>query len=110
MSVNTPDKWVVIKITNQSNETHYRVFACWYGGYIGSDSWQMNSGITKVNLVNNFYEFIGSSGSVYRCHINSYGTSGYGQSVLNNFINKSEELTIEVMPEDTDYITLEYSE
>ena len=108
MSIYNPDKWVVVKLTNKDNEIHYRVFACWYGGYLGSDSWQMNSGITKVNLVDDFYEFSGSSGSLYRCHKNAYGTSGYGHGVLMNMIENAKELTIELIPEETDFPTLEY--
>ena len=41
MNEYTPDKWVVIKLTNKHNAMHYRVFACWYGGFAGSDSWQI---------------------------------------------------------------------
>ena len=108
MSIYNPDKWVVVKLTNKDNEIHYRVFACWYGGYLGSDSWQMNSGITKVNLVDDFYEFSGTSGSLYRCHTNVYGTSGYGHGVLMNMIENAKELTIELIPEETDFPTLEY--
>ena len=107
MKTYNPDKWVVIKLTNQANAPHYRVFACWYGGFTGSDSWQMNSGVTQVKLVNDTYEFSGSSGSLYRCRKNIYGTSGYGQGVLSNLINTAKEVTIEVMPKDTDFIKLE---
>lgn len=106
----TPDKWVVIKLTNKHNAMHYRVFACWYGGFAGSDSWQMNSGITKVNSVDDIYEFSGSSGSLYRCRKNIYGTSGYGHGVLTNLINSAKEITIEVMPEDTDFLKMEIAE
>ena len=109
MSVYTPDKWVVVKLTNNDNETHYRVFANWYGGYLGSDSWKLNSGITNATLVDNVYEFAGSSGSMYKCYENGYGTSGYGQNVLTHLIEDAKEsITIEVMSEDTDFLELEY--
>ena len=106
----TPDKWIVVKLTNKQDKIHYRVFACWYGGFAGSDSWKLNSGITKVNSVDDFYEFSGSSGSLYRCHKNSYGTSGYGHSVLTNLIENAVELTIDVMPQDTDFLKSEIAE
>ncbi len=48
MSDYTPDKWLMVKLTNKNNEFHYRIFACWYGGYLGSDSWKLNSGVTKM--------------------------------------------------------------
>ncbi len=73
MSDYTPDRWLVVKITTDK-EMLYKVFACWYGGLGGSDSWQFNSGIVKVELADNYYEFHGHSGSVYRCHKNCYGT------------------------------------
>jgi hypothetical protein len=86
----------------------YKVFACWYGGLGGSDSWQFNSGIVKVELVDNYYEFHGTSGSVYSCHKNSYGTNGYGGSVLANFIDKAD-YKIEIMPESTNWKELNYA-
>jgi hypothetical protein len=107
MSDYTPDKWTVVKITTDK-EPLYKVFACWYGGYLGSDSWQFNSGIVKVELVDNYYEFHGTSGSVYRCHKNCYGTNGYGGSVLANFIDKAE-YKIEIMPENTNWKELNYA-
>jgi hypothetical protein len=37
----------VIEITS-SDSTIRKVFAGWYGGYTGSDAWQVSSGITEV--------------------------------------------------------------
>ncbi len=107
MSDYTPDRWVVVKITTDK-EPLYKVFACWYGGLGGSDSWQMNSGIVNVELVDNYYEFHGYSGSIYRCHKNCYGTNGYGGSVLANFINKAD-YKIEMLPKDTNWEKLKYA-
>ena len=67
MSQYFPDKWVVVKITTQ-NVTIHKVFACWYGGYLGSDSWKLNSGITRVFEEGQCFMFEGSSGSTYVCH------------------------------------------
>jgi hypothetical protein len=106
----TPDRWVVIKITTP-DVLLYKVFACWYGGYAGSDSWKMNSGITKVESTDDYCDFHGWSGSVYRCHKNSYGTNGYGGSVLQNFIEeaaKVEGQSIEIMPENTNWMEINY--
>lgn len=109
MSDYTPDKWLIIKITHGS-DTHYRVFAVWYGGWAGSDSWKLNSGITKVTQDDNFYYFEGSSGSVYQCHKNTYGSNMYGSSVLNNMIEKSAKdgTIIEILPEETHFMELNY--
>jgi len=101
VSVYTPVRWVVVKITTDK-ETLHKVFACWYGGYAGSDSWQMNSGIVKVESTDDYYVFHGYSGSVYRCYKNCYGTNGYGATVLQNFIDKAD-YKIEIMPENTNW-------
>lgn len=101
----TPDKWLVLKITNNSTqETLYKIFATWYGGYLGSDSWKMNSGIKEINIHEDDYiDFIGYSGSCYRCVIGCYGTSLYSQGVLNHIIEmgKKAKHTIEILPENT---------
>jgi hypothetical protein len=109
MSEYIPDRWVVVKIVTPKQRL-YKVFACWHGGYTGSDSWQMNSGITQANLVDDRWEFKGYSGSVYSCHKDAYGTNSYGGNVLQNFIDKmpAQRATMEVMPESTDWATLEY--
>jgi hypothetical protein len=109
MSEYNPDKWLLVKITNtKTNESHYRVFACWYGGYLGSDSWQMNSGITKVSEGQDHYFFEGTSGSIYSCIKGSYGASGYGHSILSGLIEKGAKdgLVIEVLNEDIDPMKL----
>ena len=109
MSEYFPDRWVVVKITSPKSKL-YKVFACWSGGYAGSDEWKMNSGITRASLVDNCWEFDGYSGSVYRCRKGAYGTNGYGGNVLQGFIDKmpGQGATIEIMPEDTDWATLDY--
>lgn len=105
-----PDKWLVVKIN--SKNPHYRVFANWYGGYLGSDSWKLNSGITKATLDGFVYSFEGSSGSVYECHKDLYGTSGYGAGVLSSMIDKADKegYAIDVLPEDTNFLELNYDE
>ncbi len=104
--MNTPDKWIVIKITNKNEKPLYKVFSSWYGGYLGSDSWKMNSGIKSIDIHEDDYiDFIGYSGSVYRCVIGCYGTNLYSQGVLNNIIEtgKKNNFTVEILPENTDW-------
>ena len=109
MSDYTPDRWVIVKIVTP-NERLYKVFASWSGGYGGSDSWKMNSGITHATLVDDCWEFAGYSGSVYSCHKDGYGTNGYGGNVLQNFIDQmpTQGATMEIMPGDTDWATVPY--
>lgn len=110
MSEYTPDKWVVVKITGNDLPPVYKVFACWYGGFAGSDSWKLNSGITKATLEGLVYSFEGSSGSVYECHKDCYGTSGYGGGILMNMREKVKEngITIDILDEGTNWLELNY--
>lgn len=102
----TPDKWIVLKIGNI-----YKVFATWYGGYLGSDSWKINSGIKKVEESpdSNYINFIGYSGSIYACHKHCYGTSMYTQGIINNIIKgaKENKVDVEIMDSETNWINLE---
>jgi hypothetical protein len=103
-----PDKWLVVKIEGGEFPLTYKIFACWYGGYLNGDSWKLNSGITKVIKEEGFYLFEGYSGSIYKCHENCYGSNMYGHNVLNNIIEKSKEagVNVEIMQEDTNWIDL----
>lgn len=111
MSENNPDKWMIVKIVNDKNESHYRVFASWYGGYLGSDSWQMNSGISKVTEDDNYYFFEGVSGSLYTCRKGNYGASGYGYNVLSGLVEKGAKdgLLIAVLSDGVNPMELDYA-
>jgi len=79
-----PEEWVIVKI--KSSTPHYRVFGSWRGGYLSSDNWRMNSGITSATKDGDYYLFNGQSGSVYRCHKNAYGIkSSYNQGILADY-------------------------
>lgn len=109
MSDYRPDRWTVLRI-HATDQIIYKVFASWYGGYMGADSWKLNSGITRATLVGDSWEFDGSSGSVYSCHKDSYGTNGYGGAVLSNLLLQAEKqgMQIDVLTKDTDWATLNY--
>jgi hypothetical protein len=110
MSDYIPDRWVVVKITGNGYAPIHKVFACWFGGWAGSDSWKLNSGITKATLEGNCYSFEGSSGSTYECHKDTYGTNMYGMGVLSNMIDKAKDngITIEILPEATNWLEINY--
>jgi hypothetical protein len=80
----TPDLWHILKIRTPK-ETIYKVLAGWQGGYTQGDSWKINSGITKYELVNNYIEFAGYSGSVYRCHVESEKLSMLMQKIFETY-------------------------
>jgi hypothetical protein len=93
MSEYTPDVWVVLEFDRPDLEKPLRkVFGGWYGGYTGSNSWKLNSGITNVRIDDQgHYEFDGYSGSTYYCHFNNYHMSSLMQSVLANWLKQADE-------------------
>lgn len=63
------------------------------GGYLDGDRWRLNSGIDKVEQDDEYYYFIGFSGSCYKCHKKGYGTAtSYGLGILNDMIEKGNGL------------------
>lgn len=83
----TPDRWMLVKVNGAT--PHWRIFATWGGGYTYGDSWRLNSGVAGVENKDEWYDFIGHSGSVYRCSKTGYGVTLYGMGVLNDLIEKS---------------------
>lgn len=104
----TPDCWVVLKIPaipEKEIESNYRLFAGWRGGYLDSDNWRLNSGITKVVEHPTFYKFFSESGSIYKCHPKQYGVSGvYLHEMLNKFLNVGAQ----IMPENTNWTEINW--
>jgi hypothetical protein len=100
--MNVPDKWVVLEF-NSNGKKLYKVFAGWYGGYLGSDSWKLNSGIVSTSKPDEMYIFAGYSGSEYHCHEHCYGMSMYMLSILSSFqeqVNSAEGVTLKVLSKD----------
>ena len=106
-----PDKWVVVKITQKDVSPIYKVFACWYGGYTGSDSWRLNSGIAKVSIEDSIFCFEGISGSVYECNKDSYGCSNYGDGIIFGMCATAElqGVEMEILPEETNWLEINYA-
>ena len=84
MSEYTPDKWVVIEIA-YGQEKIQKILSSWYGGWAGSDSWRLSSGITEVEELEDSYIIKNESGSVYTCFKKRYGMSAYAMGVLEDF-------------------------
>ena len=68
-----------------------KVFAGWYGGYLGSDRWRVSSGIVSFETFEDRYEFVNYSGSRYVCYFAARGMSGLMQSVFGHY----HELTLD---------------
>ena len=98
----SPDKWTVLKLP----DNEYKVFGTWAGGYLGQDSWKVNSGIESIEQDEDHYYFTGYSGSCYKCHKKAYGViTSYGASVLAKIIEKANG-QIEVMEDREDWTKL----
>jgi hypothetical protein len=69
----------------------YKVFAGWYGGYAGSDSWKLSSGIEKSIEHDDYYEIHNNSGSVYKCYKTLIGQSIYMHSIFSQFKENCEK-------------------
>lgn len=102
MNEHRPDKWLIFKVKG-ATVTPYRVLGTWAGGYLYGDSWRINSGIIKVESDGSHYLIHGHSGSVYRVHRQMYGAMGVGHGILESLGDK-----IEILPEDTDWGSLNY--
>lgn len=76
-SEHIPDRWLLVEV----GDIH-KVFATCVNGYLHSDSWRLNSGIEHVEVDGDYFLFHGFSGSVYKCHKDAYGTTGYGANVI----------------------------
>ena len=94
MSEYTPDKWVVIEIAIEGT-TVQRILSSWYGGWAGSDSWRLSSGITEVVELEDSYIFRNESGSVYTCYKGRYGMSAYAMGVLEDFKKQASITMVE---------------
>ncbi len=97
MTEYTPDRWVLLRIENE-NETLYKILGGWMGGYLGSDNWRMNSGISKKDEDENSYTFHGYSGSTYVCYKKSEGFSSLSGEIYSRlrekFSGKVERISV----------------
>jgi hypothetical protein len=87
MNEYTPDRWVILELSDKDT-TVQKVFAGWYGGYLGSDSWKISSGIVEEKDDGEYYEFLNHSGSIYRCHKKSQGMTGLMLSIYSEMQTK----------------------
>jgi len=105
MSVYVPDVWVIVKITPVNEAPIYKILAGWYGGFAGSNSWKLSSGITSVEQDPDFPEqqhYRQSSGSTYITHKGNYGFSSLTSIMFSNWVKESSEgnFSIEAMSYD----------
>lgn len=105
MSYSVPENWVVIFMNG--DDPHYRILAGWSGGYATGSSWQMNSGITRVEVDEHCYYFYGASGSCYKCHKNTYGLR-MNCAYIWNQLQEIHGDAVQLMSEDTDWVSMNW--
>jgi hypothetical protein len=92
-----PDKWQIVRIKGIEGEA-YKVLGSWYGGYAGSDSWRLSSGITKITESDMCYTVLNESGSMYTLYKGVQGMSGYTYGIYKSLKDQeTESLTINVI-------------
>ena len=91
MRENLPDTWVLVEVSDGQTRV-CKVFAGWYGGYGGSDSWKLSSAIVSIQRVGDWLVFSNASGSRYKCNINNQKMSGLQQSLFIGWIDQLQKL------------------
>lgn len=94
MSIYTPDAWNIVSFTSNGEKVD-KVFAGWYGGYTGSDSWKMSSGIVKIEETDNAYLVHNYSGSIYTCYKNAERLTGLMASIYASWEKRLLESTMQ---------------
>ena len=102
MNEYVPDAWVLLRFESKDTEPIYKILGGWYGGYAGSDSWRLCSGIERIELIGDVYHVHNYSGSVYTCHKDIQRFSGLMNSMLASWLDMADkkpeqEIKIEVI-------------
>lgn len=84
-----PDRWVLLTIKTE-DQTIDKIFAGWFGGFSGRDSWKLSSGVVDVIDHEDYIEYHNLSGSVYLCRKDSYGMGAYMNSVYQHWLGELE--------------------
>ena len=86
-----PDGYVILKF----NDNDYRVFGGYYGGYLDSDQWRINSGCVSAKLDEKGWFVHGSSGSIYYVGTENYGKlPAYCASVAGQYCVKNDGVVL----------------
>lgn len=91
MSQYTPDRWEIVEFNSEEFGAVQRVLAGWYGGYTGSDSWKLSSGVVEVKDCLDHYEILNHSGSVYVCYKRSKGSSNLMHAMIHSWTEQAKE-------------------
>jgi hypothetical protein len=84
-AAHTPDVWVILEFSGTKvPKTYQRVLAGWYGGYGGSNSWKLSSGVTEIVDRGKCWEIFNDSGSIYVCVKKSERLSAMTSTIYQN--------------------------
>lgn len=92
MNYYTPHAWILVKIKDLSQPDEkalYKVLCGEYGGYAYGDSWRLNSGVDRVEELDEAFLFHGRSGSCYRCLKSAETLTRLTASMLEQFQEKA---------------------
>lgn len=99
------DNWVVIAV--KGDNPHYRLLTGTSGGYASGSSWNLNSGITRVEEDDDFFYFFGASGSCYAGHKGSYCLRMNNAHVWAQLQERHGD-KVELLDEDTDWMNMDW--
>ncbi len=99
-----PHNWVKIRIQQEGKEDWFKIVGGWSGGFASGDSWRVNSGVesekTGEDEGGEYIDFIGYSGSIYRCYKANNRVSMSIAGVLQEVLNKERPSGTTVTMED----------
>lgn len=100
MSEYRPDVWVMVEISGTKvPEPYRRILAGWYGGYAGSNSWKLSSGVEDMIDRGTHWEIPNTSGSVYLCGKENERFSGLTAGIYASYTaQNNEEFTMKHIP------------
>jgi len=86
----TPDRWVVVELT-QGDNTFRKILSGWNGGYFDKDNWRLSSPIVNETEMKHHIEFSTESGSTYKCLCSGEGLTGMTRDYLSKLQEQAKD-------------------
>ena len=109
MQTYTPDAWVIIEVDSPEHGKISKILAGWYGGFGGSNSWKISSGIVDFveheEYISGVYKSLQHSGSTYVLYAGSEMLTTLTAGLLSEYQEKLSEIgaTMQVV-DSVDYL------
>ena len=79
----TPDTWLLVKITDSSSNSKYKILAGFLSRFVSGESFRVSSPIKSVKPLTDIgYLFTSQSGSQYYCYKGTLGLNNISKQVL----------------------------